>query len=212
MSWRALMASLGLLALMACGGEAESNASAVPVAADAPTTSLVDSATTSPPTEAPTTIAAPTVAASAVPAVTAVPTTRPAPTLPAPIIPAPIVPATTVVSASSSPTTVPATTAAPTTAAPTTAAPTTAAPAPTTTVACRVVESGDTVRRGDCGELVRFIQERLTVLGFPAVADGLFGPGTEAAVKNFQASRGLTADGLVGPATWAALVEGGIGD
>ncbi len=57
-----------------------------------------------------------------------------------------------------------------------------------------------------------FIQERLTVLGFSATADGLFGPGTEAAVKDFQTSRGLVADGLVGPATWAALVAGGIGD
>lgn len=70
----------------------------------------------------------------------------------------------------------------------------------------------ETVQRGDCGQTVSFIQERLTVLGFAVAADGQFGPGTEQAVKDFQTSRALTADGVVGAATWAALVEGGIGD
>jgi len=55
-------------------------------------------------------------------------------------------------------------------------------------------------RTGAASGAVRRLQRRLHL-----VADGRFGPATEAAVKRFQRRRGLTADGIVGPATWRAL-------
>lgn len=64
---------------------------------------------------------------------------------------------------------------------------------------------------GDRGEPVRDIQRRLTDLGFTAVPDGIYGPGTTAAVHHFQESRGLPADGIVGPETWRTLVDAGFG-
>ncbi len=59
------------------------------------------------------------------------------------------------------------------------------------------------------GADVRSLQESLTRAGFGLVADGVFGPASDRAVRQFQASRGLAADGIVGPQTWAFLQNPG---
>lgn len=65
--------------------------------------------------------------------------------------------------------------------------------------------SSSVLRRGARGEAVRALQTALTARGHPLVADGAFGPATEAAVRAFQKRTGLTVDGIAGPATAAAL-------
>lgn len=60
---------------------------------------------------------------------------------------------------------------------------------------------GRPLKRSSTGLNVKRIQTRLGI-----VADGKFGPQTEAAVKAFQTAHKLTADGIVGPVTWKALV------
>ncbi len=54
---------------------------------------------------------------------------------------------------------------------------------------------------------VKELQELLNADGFDLAVDGLFGRGTEAAVKRFQREQGLDDDGIVGPLTWAALLQ-----
>ena len=69
-----------------------------------------------------------------------------------------------------------------------------------------------TLRRGSTGDAVKFLQERLSLMGYSLVFDGSFGAKTEAAVKQFQKDRGLTVDGIVGSKTWTAMFtseEGG---
>lgn len=63
------------------------------------------------------------------------------------------------------------------------------------------------IRRGSRGSLVKDIQHRLNERGFgPLDEDGIFGRGTESAVRLFQQSvRGLSVDGIVGPRTLAEL-------
>jgi len=51
------------------------------------------------------------------------------------------------------------------------------------------------------------LQRSLDRWGFNMTPDGLFGPGTERAVKTFQRRNGLTDDGVVGPRTWDALLQ-----
>lgn len=62
-----------------------------------------------------------------------------------------------------------------------------------------------TMNVGSRGELVTELQEALVALGYPVDTDGIFGPGTGAAVKKFQADHGLAADGIAGELTQAAI-------
>ena len=57
-------------------------------------------------------------------------------------------------------------------------------------------------KRGSIGEQVKQIQKALGIK-----ADGIFGKGTEDAVKKFQGENYLTADGKVGPKTMKILME-----
>ncbi|WP_392532946.1 N-acetylmuramoyl-L-alanine amidase [Nostoc sp. C117] len=51
------------------------------------------------------------------------------------------------------------------------------------------------------GSVVRYLQYRVGV-----DPDGVYGPQTEVAIKNFQKQNGLDADGIVGPASWQKLI------
>jgi peptidoglycan hydrolase-like protein with peptidoglycan-binding domain len=63
---------------------------------------------------------------------------------------------------------------------------------------------GNGARGGDVVEL----QGLLRVAGHnPGIPDGYFGPRTEAAVRSFQQSQGITLDGVVGADTRAALTQ-----
>ena len=64
------------------------------------------------------------------------------------------------------------------------------------------------LQRGDKGEAVKDVQNKLIVLGYscgPDGADGDYGTNTIAAVKRFQADVGITVDGLAGEITRAKL-------
>ncbi|MEU1281214.1 peptidoglycan-binding protein [Streptomyces sp. NPDC005805] len=65
------------------------------------------------------------------------------------------------------------------------------------------------LRQGASGEAVQRLQRALTAaLSRTVSPDGLFGPGTEQAVRDYQSARGLTPDGVAGAATWTALQSG----
>jgi hypothetical protein len=69
--------------------------------------------------------------------------------------------------------------------------------------------AGRVILRRDSEEAseIRYLQELLKHRNFdPGRVDGSFGPKTEAAVKTFQANRGLEDDGVVGKDTWEALL------
>ena len=56
------------------------------------------------------------------------------------------------------------------------------------------------LRRGLVGEPVRILQENLGV-----EADGIFGAGTDAALRQYQQDNGLSVDGIAGPDTFSAM-------
>jgi murein L,D-transpeptidase YcbB/YkuD len=62
-----------------------------------------------------------------------------------------------------------------------------------------------TVKKGDKGTPVRWVQNKLCKAGRKVSIDGSFGPATDSAVRKFQKANGLEVDGRVGPATRKAL-------
>ncbi len=63
------------------------------------------------------------------------------------------------------------------------------------------------LKNGDRGSTVEELQQNLSELGYDTSVDGIFGPGTEQALRNFQESASLSADGIYGSQTEAAIQE-----
>lgn len=73
---------------------------------------------------------------------------------------------------------------------------------------------GTLIRQGARGDSVRFVQSYISAVGrqtgrwLPVTIDGIFGSGTQAAVRSFQAYAGLNPDGIVGSLTWSRMIPG----
>ncbi|MFP3335301.1 peptidoglycan-binding domain-containing protein, partial [Pseudomonas sp. SIMBA_064] len=65
-----------------------------------------------------------------------------------------------------------------------------------------------TLRLGDRGADVSYLQRQLIAAGARIDADAIYGNATRNAVVAFQATHGLVADGIVGPKTWSTLSAG----
>ena len=90
--------------------------------------------------------------------------------------------------------------------------PTTQATKPTQTTVATKRSNPNLLAKGDEGEEVRALQERLRVAGYYyGNSTGVFGSITEEAVKRFQQAYKLDADGVVGPATQGRLPATNIG-
>lgn len=72
---------------------------------------------------------------------------------------------------------------------------------------------GYNLTQGSTGDKVRQMQEQLNVIAgaYPAIprvtVDGIYGPGTAAAVREFQSVFGLPVTGIVDYATWYRISE-----
>ncbi|MBE3640098.1 peptidoglycan-binding protein [Mangrovicoccus algicola] len=72
-------------------------------------------------------------------------------------------------------------------------------------VAARQAGPDPVLRRGSFGRAVEEMQRLLAAHGAALTIDADFGPGTETALRAFQAAAGLEADGIAGQKTWTAL-------
>jgi len=66
-------------------------------------------------------------------------------------------------------------------------------------------DAGSTAPAVTADNEVSVIQQTLANDGYSVSVDGVFGKGTEAAIKDFQSQHGLDMDGVVGPQTFYAL-------
>jgi peptidoglycan hydrolase-like protein with peptidoglycan-binding domain len=71
----------------------------------------------------------------------------------------------------------------------------------------RELVAGHTLAMGSSGDDVRALQHLLRhfYIYNTVIVDGSFGPATDTAVRDFQATAGLVVDGIVGRNTWKAL-------
>ena len=60
------------------------------------------------------------------------------------------------------------------------------------------------LKKGDNNENVKKLQAKLGL-----TSDGIFGSGTETAVKAWQTKNGLGVDGIVGDGTWGKMFPNG---
>lgn len=65
--------------------------------------------------------------------------------------------------------------------------------------------NGKALKRGDKGEPVKQLQQKLTDLGYPVKSTGEFGPTTESLVKQYQRKHGITPTGQFGPTTLKSM-------
>lgn len=69
----------------------------------------------------------------------------------------------------------------------------------------KTTSSVEVLGPGKSGAAVKTLQLGLSKLGYTLAADGIYGPQTTSAVKDFQKDQGLTVDGIAGPKTQSAL-------
>lgn len=81
-------------------------------------------------------------------------------------------------------------------------------PAAPSTAPSAVLESSQKLREGSRGDAVSDLQSALNNSGANLAVDGVFGPLTNSAVKDYQSSNGLLVDGVVGPETRGSLNGG----
>lgn len=65
------------------------------------------------------------------------------------------------------------------------------------------------LRKGDRGPAVVDLQKQLNAIGYSLATDGIFGAGTDQAIRKVQSGAGLVVDGVVGPKTIFAIQNAG---
>lgn len=86
----------------------------------------------------------------------------------------------------------------------------TAPSTPVETAPTSQLDTSEKLRWGSDGSTVENLQSTLNESGADLAEDGVFGPRTHDAVKDYQANNGLQIDGVVGPETFGSLNGGSV--